>query len=142
MAGDDTAKVGAQVADIIWQSAQKEGVPEGMTREQFLGRVAKLVQQGAMLWPIDKTVLMIKPISQGVAEIHTFTTEDGRMLVQRYVQAAQIAKKYNIKHIISYADSPAFVKMAKATGLPVKITQTTKMQNGQMRPMYQFDLDL
>lgn len=114
-----------------------------MTRDDFLRRLAAMVKQGGVLFPVSKgTVLFIKPLQQGVAELHTFTTEDGRALIKGYIQGAKTAKKNGMKHIVSYADSPAFVKLAKSTGLPVKISQTTKMQNGQMRPVYQFDLDL
>lgn len=135
--------MGAQVAEICWQGAQREGLGDQMSRDQFLARLASLVKQGTILFPVSKgTVLMVKPLQTGTAEIHTFTTEDGRALIKGYIKGAQTAKKMGVKHVVSYADSPAFVKLAKSTGLPVQISQTTRMQNGQMRPVYQFDLDL
>lgn len=140
---NDDPRVGQQIADVCWRSAQQEGVPQGETQRSFIAKLAKLVKQGAILFPVTQgTVLFIKPTGKGTAEIHTFTVEDGRALIKAYVFGAQVAKKNGVKHITSYADSPAFVKLAKSTGLPVKISQTTKMQNGEMRPMYQFDLEL
>ena len=138
----DERAVGSQMADILWASAQKEGVPPDMTRDKFLGSIGQLIKQGAFLLPYGKTVLMVKPLQQGTAELHTFTTEDGKAVVQAYIAGAKFAKKNGIKHVVSYADSPAFVKYAKQTGLPVKVSQTARMQGGQMQPMYQFDLDL
>lgn len=143
MSDDQALQQGAQhIMEIAWQSAQREGLPEGETRAKFMAQLAALVKQGAALLPLGNTVLLIKPLEKGTAEIHTFTTEDGRALVKRYVQAAQLAKQHGVKHIVSYADSPAFVKLAKSSGLPVKISQEPRMQGGQMRPMYRFDLDL
>lgn len=139
----DPRAMGSQIAEVCWQGAQREGLPDGMSRDDFLARLATLVKQGAILFPVSKgTVLFIKPLQPGIAELHTFTTEDGRALIRGYVQGAKAAKKNGVTHIVSYADSPAFVKLAQSTGLPVKVSQTTKMQNGQMKPVYQFDLDL
>jgi hypothetical protein len=133
-----------ETAEILWGSAQKEGLPPGMTRDRYLGAVAQKLKQGTRLAQIGKTVFLLTPIEPLVLELHTSTLEDGKALVQRYVVAAKTAKQHGIKKIISYADSPAFVKLAKATGLPVKITQEPHMDEitGQMKPMYKFELDL
>jgi hypothetical protein len=138
------AQVGSDVMEILWASAQKEGLPQGMTRDRYLGAVAQKIKQGSALTQIGKTVFLLTPIAPYTLELHTSTIEDGKALVQRYVTAAKTAKQHGIKKIISYADSPAFVKLAQATKLPVKITQEPHMDEitGQMKPMYKFELDL
>jgi hypothetical protein len=115
-----------------------------MTRDRYLGAVAQKIKSGSALTQIGKTVFLLTPIAPYTLELHTSTIEDGKALVQRYVTAAKTAKQHGIKKIISYADSPAFVKLAQATKLPVKITQEPHMDEitGQMRPMYKFELDL
>jgi hypothetical protein len=138
------AQVGSDVMEILWASAQKEGLPQGMTRDRYLGAVAQKIKSGSALTQIGKTVFLLTPIAPYTLELHTSTIEDGKALVQRYVTAAKTAKQHGIKKIISYADSPAFVKLAQATKLPVKITQEPHMDEitGQMKPMYKFELDL
>jgi hypothetical protein len=43
---------------------------------------------------------------------------------------------------VTYSESPAFVKMAKQTGLPVQISQGHQTIGGQKKPVYQFMLSL
>jgi hypothetical protein len=46
------------------------------------------------------------------------------------------------KKAFSYATSPAFVKIAEQTGLPVRTSQTQTMMGDQMVPAYRFEVDI
>jgi hypothetical protein len=128
--------------EIIRQSAGKE-MPPGSDVEKVIQQVAALVKKKAIqLLQIGQTVLLLKPLPDGAVEFHTFTVEPPQELVQRYKAGSNSLKQMGFKKAISYADSPAFAKIAQGTGLPVKTSQVTRMVNGQMKPFYKFELDL
>jgi hypothetical protein len=135
--------VGKQVTptpDIISQSIQKE---TGQSPEQMIKVLAALVQKGTVkLLRIGDTVFSIMPKQAGSVEFHTFTVEDPQTLVKRFKAGVNSLKQMGYKQAVTYAESPAFVKMAKETGLPVKISQGHQTIQGQQKPVYQFILDL
>jgi len=91
---------------------------------------------------IGNTVIVATPSSPEVAEIHTFTVEPPETLSKRYKSAANTLKQLGFKKAVSYAQSPAFVKIAQNTGLPVKVSQSQQMIGNKMVPAYKFELDL
>jgi hypothetical protein len=126
--------------DIISQSIQKE---TGQSPEQMIKVLAALVQKGTVkLLRIGDTVFSIMPKQAGSVEFHTFTVEDPQTLVKRFKAGVNSLKQMGYKQAVTYAESPAFVKMAKDTGLPVKISQGHQTIKGQQKPVYQFILDL
>ncbi len=128
--------------EIIRQSAGKE-MPPGSDVEKVIQQVAALVKKKAIqLLQIGQTVFLLKPLPDGAVEFHTFTVEPPQELVQRYKAGSNSLKQMGFKKAISYADSPAFAKIAQDTGLPVKTSQVARMVNGQMKPSYKFELDL
>jgi hypothetical protein len=98
----------------------------------------KMVQ----LLQIGNTVFMLKPQGDGSVEFHTFTVESPSDLVERYKAGINSLKEMGFKKAFSYATSPAFVKIAEQTGLPVRTTQTQTMQGNQMVPAYRFEVDI
>lgn len=127
--------------EIIKQSAAKEA--PGMNPDQVLGTLNALVQQGAVkLLQIGNTVFSILPKGGQTAEFHTFTIESPEKLVDRFKAGANSLKQMGFKQAVTYSESPAFVKMAKDTGLPVKVTKGMQTVSGQQKPVYQFILDL
>ena len=128
--------------EIIQQSAQQEMGGKGDVN-QIINGLAALIQQGAMqLLQIGNTVFTIMPKGGGTAELHTFTVEAPETLVKRFQSAAKSIKSMGFNRVVTYAESPAFVKIAQQTGLPVKIAQGSQTISGQARPTYQFVLDL
>jgi hypothetical protein len=102
-----------------------------------------LVQRGAVrLVQLGNTVFSIIPKGGDTAEFHTFTIEDPQVLVERFKAGANTLKQMGFKQAVTYAESPAFVKMAQQTGLPVKISQGMQTIGGQQKPVYQFILEL
>jgi hypothetical protein len=127
--------------EIIRASAQKE-IP-GSDPEALIRQVGFLVQKGIVkLLQIGNTVILISPQSNGTAEFHTFTIEDPEALVQRYKATANSLKQMGFKKAVTYATSPAFVKIAKQTGLPVQISQSMQKIGNQMRKAYKFEVNL
>jgi hypothetical protein len=128
-------------AEIIQRSADKEAPGTDMTRfMQTLGYMVekKMVQ----LLQIGNTVFMLKPQGDGSVEFHTFTIESPSDLVERYKAGINSLKEMGFKKAFSYATSPAFVKIAEQTGLPVRTSQTQTMQGNQMVPAYRFEVDI
>lgn len=128
--------------DIIRQSARKE-LPPGSDVETLLKQVALLVQRNKVkLLQIANTVFLVQPQQDGSAEFHTFTVEPPEVLVERYKAGAKAVKEMGFNKAVSYAQSPAFAKIAKSTGLPVQVTQTVKQFGKEMRPVYKFEVSL
>lgn len=128
--------------DIIRDSARKE-MPPGSDIEMLIRQVATLIQKQAVkLLQLGNTVFLLYPKNDGSVEFHTFTVENPQELIQRYKSAANSLKQMGFKKAISYAQSPAFVKIAQSTGLPVKVSQTARRTGQQMQPVYQFEVDL
>lgn len=130
-------------AEIIEESANREAPGTDMTRfMQTLGYMVerKMVQ----LLQIGNTVFMLKPVPEqpGTVEFHTFTIESPQDLVKRFQAGINSLREMGFKKATSYATSPAFVKLAEQTGLPVRVTQSQTMQGNQMVPAYRFEVDI
>jgi hypothetical protein len=129
------------VQEIIEQSARKEA--PGTDIPRFMQTLAYMVQRKMVqLLQIGDTVFMLKPQPDGSVEFHTFTTEPIEELVKRYKVGINSLKQMGFKKAYSYATSPAFVKIAEQTGLPVRTTQSQTMQGNQMVPAYRFEVDI
>jgi len=129
-----------RTAEIIKQSAEKE---LGGNADQIVNTLSQMVQQKKVqLLQIGNTVFSIIPKGGQTAEFHTFTVEDPEKLVDRFKAGANSLKQMGFKQAVTYSESPAFVKMAKQTGLPVQISQGHQTISGQKKPVYQFMLSL
>lgn len=129
-----------RTAEIIKKSAEKE---IGGNADQIVNTLSQMVQQKKIqLLQIGNTVFSIIPKGGQTAEFHTFTVEDPEKLVDRFKAGANSLKQMGFKQAVTYSESPAFVKMAKQTGLPVQISQGHQTIGGQKKPVYQFMLSL
>lgn len=127
--------------EIIRASAQKE-IP-GSDPEQIVKQIAVLVQRKTIqLLQLGNTVFVIYPQQDGSVEFHTFTTEDPQTLAQRYKMGANSLKQMGFKKAVTYATSPAFVKIARQTGLPVQISQSMQKIGNKTRKAYRFEVNL
>jgi hypothetical protein len=140
--GDDVAakNVKLNAAQIIEMGAAAEMPGKG---KEILVGVSKMIQSGkAQMVQIGNTVFLLRPKSPGAVEFHTLTVEPPQKLVDRYKSFNNTLKQMGYKKAYSYSTSPAFVRIAKQTGLPVQITQSQMMQGNQMVPAYQFEVTL
>ncbi len=133
----------SQQKDVI--SIIRDSVADsGQDVEMFLRKLAILLKDpNNRLVQFGNMVLLAQRKSDDVIEFHTFSTEKAPMnLMRNYIGAAKMAKNQGYKKAITYADNPAFVELAKRTGLPVKIGQAPKVQGGVAKPMYTFEVEL
>lgn len=128
----------------VVQKAMEGHLPPGTNINQFYGGLQKMLKTpNVKFLQVGNAVFMLKLLSPGNVEFHTFSAEGNiKNLIQDYIGLAKALKNQGIKHVTSYADSPEYGRIAEMTGLPVKTTQTQKMIGKQMRPVYQFDMDL
>jgi hypothetical protein len=121
--------------EIIQRSAAKEGA----NAQQLIAQLGALIQRKVVqLLQLGDTVFLLRPQPNGVVEFHTFTVEDPQKLIARYKAGVNSLKQMGFKKATTYAQSPAFVRIAKSTGLPIRIGQTT----GPKGSMYTFEMDL
>jgi len=139
--GEGGEKKDMSVADIIRKSVMRES--PGTDFDKLMRQVATLLKDPKnKLIKIRNTVFLMSLIDPQTVEVHTFSSETPNRLVQNYVGAAKMLKQQGIKKAVTYADQPGYLEVAKKTGLPVKISQTTKVVGGQAKPMYSFELEL
>jgi len=128
-------------AEIIQKSAEKEAPGTDMNR--FMQTLAYMVQNNmAKLLQIGNTVFMLKPQTDGSVEFHTFTIEAPENLVKRYQAGINSLKEMGFKKAYSYSTSPAFVKIAEQTGLPVRVSQSQQVMGNKASPAYRFEVDI
>jgi len=130
-----------QPAEIIKASAEKEA--PGQNPNQAIMMLSELVKRKAVqLVQLGNTLFIVMPKGGQTAEFHTATAENAKELVQRFKVLPQTLKQMGFKQAVSYSDHPIFVRMAKETGLPWKISKGMQKIQGQQKPVYQFMLDL
>ena len=127
--------------EIISQSVKKED--PSVNIDKFMQQLAAGVQKGVVrLLQIGNTVFMLQPKPDGSVEFHTSTVEPVSELIKRYQAGINSLKQMGFKKAYSYSTSPAFVKIAEQTGLPVRVTQSQQVIGNEARPAYRFELDL
>lgn len=126
---------------IIEQSVRKE--QPGADVNRIMQTIAYMMQRKMVqLLQIGNTVLLLQPKEAGTVEFHTFTIENIDDLVKRYQAGINTLRQMGFKKAVSYAQSPAFVKIAQQTGLPVNVTQSQMMMGGKMVPAYKFEVNV
>ena len=126
---------------IIQQSVAKE--QPGADVNRIMQTIAYMMQRKMIqLIQIGNTVFLLQPKDPGNVEFHTFTIESPQDLVLRYKAGINTLKEMGFKKAVSYAQSPAFVKIAQQTGLPVQVSQSQMMMGDKMVPAYKFEVNL
>ena len=126
---------------IIQQSVAKE--QPGADVNRIMQTIAYMMQRKMIqLLQIGNTVFLLQPKEPGNVEFHTFTIESIDDLVKRYQAGINSIKQMGFKKAVSYAQSPAFVKIAQQTGLPVQVSQSQMMMGDKMVPAYKFEVNL
>ena len=128
--------------EVIQQAVSKE-MPQGMNMDMFMQKLGGLLKDpNNRLVQLGNTVFLMMRTAPDTVEVHTFSSETPQNLVKNYVGAAKLLKNQGIKRAITYADSPGYLEIAKKTGLPVKISQGSKVVGGTAKPVYTFELEL
>lgn len=90
---------------------------------------------------IGNTVFLLIQVQPNVVEVHSFTGESPRGLIENFKSLTMFLKKNGIKSGYTYSDQPGFKKLAEGSGMPVKVSQTVKQMNGQMKPVYMYTME-
>lgn len=140
----DCSIIGVDMNSVeIIQKSMQGKFPPGISEGQFLNGINFMLKnQGYKLVQIGNSAFLVKPDQSGTAEVHTFSAEKPAQLVQNYVELANILKQQGFKKAVSYSSDPGYTKIAKMSGLPVKVTQTVRKEGKEMKPTYQFELEL
>jgi len=126
---------------IIEESTRRE--QPGADVNRIMQTIALMMQRKMVqLLQIGNTVFLLQPKEPGTVEFHTFTIEPVNDLVKRYQAGINTLKEMGFKKAVSYAQSPAFVKIAEQTGLPVKTSQSQMMIGDKMVPAYKFEVNI
>lgn len=127
--------------EIIQQSARKE--QPGADVNRIMQTIAYMMQRKLVqLLQIGNTVFLLQPKEPGTVEFHTFTIEPLDDLVKRYQAGLNSLRQMGFKKAVSFAQSPAFVKIAEQTGLPVQVSQSQMMMGNKMVPAYRFEVNI
>ena len=137
--GDKSSK-SLPTVEIIRQDAQRNG----LNPQTILETIAKLkiTNKNIQTARIGNTVFLIMRTPPSTAEVHTFTMDNPRVMVENFKGLAKFLKKAGIKQGFTYSDQPIFKQLVERSGMPVKITQTTKQIGNEMKPVYQYTMDI
>jgi len=126
--------------EIIRQDAQRNG----FNPQQILETIAKLklTNKNIQLAQMGNTVFLLMRTPPSTVEIHTFTIENPKEIIGHLKGLATFLKKAGIKQGFTYSDQPIFKQLVERSGMPIKITQTTKQMGNEMKPVYQYTMDL
>ena len=124
---------------IIEDDLRKQGVDVQKILKKFT--VMLQDKQKYRLIQVGNTVFFLTQIEPGVVESHIFTQESPARIGEAYKQIVGVMKKQGMKKGYTYSDNPGFRRVAEMTGLPIKITQTTKQFGDTMKPVYMYEMD-
>jgi hypothetical protein len=63
-------------------------------------------------------------------------------MVSNFKNLIKFLKKAGIKQGFTYSEEPIFKQLVERSGMPVQITQTIKQIGNEMKPVYQYTMDL
>lgn len=111
------------IEDIIWE-VSKDLVPSQMTREDYLARVATVVQQSdANLMQIgDNTVFLLLQPAPGTVQATLMSKESPKDLPARYRVAANLLRQMGQQKMVSLVKNDEQLAVLQNTGLPLRVT--------------------
>ena len=124
--------------DIITAEANRVGVDP---KELFAKLATMKKDPNVKTVQIGNTVFLLIQVQPNVVEVHSFTGESPKGLMENFKSLTMFLKKNGIKSGYTYSDQPAFKKIAESSGLPVKVSQTVKKMGGQMKPVYMYTME-
>lgn len=130
---------GLSTVSIVRSDAIKQGLnPDQVVKA--LGTVVK--DPHYQLVKFGHTVFLLHLIKPYTVELHIFTTDNVMGVMNALKQMIAMAKSQGIKKGYSYSDQQAFKEAVQRSGFPIKISQTVKKIGNQMKPVYQYEMDL
>jgi hypothetical protein len=142
IAQQNSNKSGKQLptVDIIRQDAHRNG----MNADEILQTIAKLKlsSQNIQTVKIGNTVFLLLRTPPSTVEVHTFTVDKPNVMVSHFKNLATFLKKAGTKRAFTFSEQPLFKQMVERSGMPVQITQTVKQIGNEMKPVYQYTMDL
>lgn len=142
LAQDKEGKSSNQLStpEIIRQDAQRNGL-NPQTILETLGKL-KLSNQNIQTVKMGNTVFLLMRTPPSTVEVHTFTVDNPKVMISHFKNLAKFLPKLGVKQAFTYSDQPIFKQLVERSGMPVKITQTTKQMGNEMKPVYQYTMDL
>ena len=139
--------MGPAAPDMTPTDILKQYFDNGNTQEPdfstFLTKIMTLLKnEKNRLVKVGNTVFFLTDMGDGSVEMHTVTSENPNGFAQSLQGLAKTLKGQGLKKIISYADRPAYIEIAKKTGMPWKTSQTTRVTGDRAGPSYSFELEL
>ena len=132
----------AEAIDIIQQSMRQQGFQDADIQKALSGVASLVKRPGAKLVNFGNSIFLVIVKAPGEVEIHTFSAETPQQLAKNYVQLSKYLKNIGVKKVKTYSDDVRFKEIAKMTGLPIKVNQTAKMFGKEMKPSYEYILEM
>ena len=123
---------------------RQDAIRNGFNAQQVLETVAKLklTNKNVQLVQMGNTVFLLLRTPPSTVEMHTFTMENPKQIVGHISGLTKFLKKAGITKGFSYSDDPIFKQLVERSGMPIKIEQTVKQIGTQMKPVYQYTMDI
>jgi hypothetical protein len=114
-----------EIQDIAYRYFLKESGSEQGAQKLMQGLAALVQEQGAKLVHINNLLFLVLVRGKGVIEFHTIGEEQSsKEYANDIVQLTKYVKNIGVKLLYTYAQSRAFDRVARQTGLPIVKTQT------------------
>lgn len=126
----------------IKESLLRSGNSEQDVNKIMQGLAFAVQDPRIKLVELGNTVFMVTVTKPGEVEVHTFSNETPQGLVRNFVELTKYLKNIGVKKASTYSDDGRFRKIAQMTGLPVQVSQTTKMIGTEMKPVYQYVMEM
>lgn len=124
--------------EIVMSNIQSEG----KNPQKFMAQLAQFKKdKKAQTVQIGNTVFLVIPAGQGTAEVHTFSVENPKDWSPRFKSLSLYLKKQGFNKWVSYSENPGFKRIAENSGLPIKVSQSSKMIGGVMKPVYVYEME-
>jgi hypothetical protein len=130
------------VTDILREYFENGNTQEPDFQTLLTKIVTLLRDENNRLVKTGNTVFFLTNKGDGIVEMHTATSENPNEFAKSAQGLAKTLKNQGLKKIVSYADRPAYIEIAKRTGMPWKTSQTTRVVGGKAAPYYLFELEL
>jgi hypothetical protein len=130
---------GLDTVSIIRQDAIKEGInPDALiySLSQFIK------DPHYQLVKFDKTVFLLHLTKPFTVDVSLFSSDSIMGIMSSMKKMIAMAKQEGIKKAYAYTDQPVFKQAVERSKLPIKISQTTQQMGNQVKPVYQFEMDL
>ena len=114
-----------EIQDIAYRYFLKESGSEQGAQKLMQGLAALVQEQGAKLVHINNLLFLVLVRGKGVIEFHTIGEEQSsKEYANDIVQLTKYVKNIGVKLLYTYAQSRAFDRVARQTGLPIVKTRT------------------